>query len=53
MCRNLVYLMDIYDTNLLHTIMLICAQYWEKFFANYKYEDEQKKDIALAIAGFC
>lgn len=52
MCRNLVYLMDIYDTNLLHT-MLIRAQYWEKFFANYKYEDEQKKDIALAISGFC
>lgn len=52
MCIMLVYLMDIYDTNLLDTLP-ICAQYWEKFFANYKYEDEQKKDIALAIAGFC
>ena len=52
MCIMLVYLMDIYDTNLLLTLP-IYAQYWEKFFANYKYEDEQKKDIALAISGFC
>ncbi|KAL9185761.1 hypothetical protein ACHAXT_003538 [Thalassiosira profunda] len=28
-------------------------EYWEKFFGNYNYEDEQRKDIALAVAEFC
>lgn len=32
---------------------ILSLQYWEKFFANYKYEDEQKTDIAQAISEFC
>mmetsp|Transcript_38965 Transcript_38965/g.81903 ORF Transcript_38965/g.81903 Transcript_38965/m.81903 type:complete len:255 (+) Transcript_38965:106-870(+) len=29
------------------------TEYWEKFFVNYKYEEQQKKDIALAVSEFC
>mmetsp|Transcript_17132 Transcript_17132/g.34863 ORF Transcript_17132/g.34863 Transcript_17132/m.34863 type:complete len:187 (-) Transcript_17132:88-648(-) len=28
-------------------------EYWKKFFVNYKYEEKQKQDIAVAIAEFC
>lgn len=29
------------------------VEYWEKFFVNYKYKDEQKNDIAVAMSEFC
>mmetsp|Transcript_41822 Transcript_41822/g.76434 ORF Transcript_41822/g.76434 Transcript_41822/m.76434 type:complete len:260 (+) Transcript_41822:98-877(+) len=29
------------------------VEFWEKFFVNYKYEQQQKNDIALAVSEFC
>ena len=49
----------------LHEILIHCCtsfrqigvfsifQFWEKFFVNYKYEEQQKNDIALAVSEFC
>lgn len=28
-------------------------EYWERFFVNYKYEEQQRSDIALAVSEFC
>mmetsp|Transcript_20995 Transcript_20995/g.50618 ORF Transcript_20995/g.50618 Transcript_20995/m.50618 type:complete len:228 (+) Transcript_20995:53-736(+) len=29
------------------------VEFWKKFFANYKYEDEQKDDIAISVSEYC